>query len=73
MWNENVPTARILLETEEKTMERWCNLLQSAIQSEKETKRNETKKFMLHDLKLSNKKDTIIKLERLVTALRWLY
>ena len=41
MWNENVPTARILLETEEKAMERWCNLLQSAIQSEKETKRNE--------------------------------
>ena len=38
MWNENVPTARILLETEGKAMERWCSL-ESAIQSEKETKR----------------------------------
>ena len=43
MLNENVPTARILLETEGKATERWCSL-QSAIQSEKETKRNETKK-----------------------------
>ena len=34
------------------------------------TKRNE--KFMLHDLKLSNKKGRTIKLERL-TALGWLY
>jgi len=38
MWNENVPTARILLETEGKAMEQWCSL-QSAIQSEKEMKR----------------------------------
>ena len=66
MWNGDVTTARILLETKGKATEQWCSL-QRTIQTEKE---KETKKYILHNLKQSNKKGKTTNQVRL-TALVW--